>query len=367
MINFLSLKEITQQREAELLEAAQRVIRSGWYIMGKELEAFENAFAQYCQTQHCIGTGNGLDALRLILRAYMEMGLMERGDEVIVPAHTFIASILAITENGLVPVLVEPNEQTYNIDVNRIEEKITPKAKAIMPVHLYGQPADMDEILALAKKHKLKVIEDAAQAHGAYYKHHRVGSIGDAAAFSFYPAKNLGALGDGGAVTTNDPELTKFVRSLGNYGSAKKYHNHYKGINSRLDELQAAFLSVKLKYLDEENAQRQKVANTYLREIHNEVIRLPQIAPNRTHVWHLFVGVINNREHFQYFLHQQNIQTGIHYPIPPQDQIAFPEFQSLSLPITKRLHQQVISIPISPVMEDSDIEYIIQSCNKYHV
>jgi dTDP-4-amino-4,6-dideoxygalactose transaminase len=365
MINFLSLKEITQQREAELLEAAQRVIRSGWYIMGKELEAFEHAFAQYCQTQHCIGTGNGLDALRLILRAYMEMGLMERGDEVIVPAHTFIASILAITENGLMPVLVEPNEQTFNIDVNRIDEKITPRTKAIMPVHLYGQPADMDEILALAKKHKLKVIEDAAQAHGAYYKNHRVGSIGDAAAFSFYPAKNLGALGDGGAVTTNDPELAKFVRSLGNYGSAKKYHNHYKGINSRLDELQAAFLSVKLKYLDEENAQRQKVANTYLNNIRNKAITLPIVATEITHVWHLFVVTVKNREKFRAYLSDQGIQSGIHYPIPPQKQKGFEEFFHLQLPITEKLHKEVVSLPINQLMQQGDTDQVIRACNNY--
>lgn len=365
MIEFLSLKEITKQREAELMEAAQRVIRSGWFIMGEELEAFEHSFAQYCQAKFCVGTGNGLDALRLIIRAYMEMGLMKKGDEIIVPAHTFVASILAITENGLITVLVEPQEDTYNIDVSKIEEKITARTKAIMPVHLYGQPVDMDEILAIAQKHKLKVIEDAAQSHGAYYKNKRVGSIGDAAGFSFYPAKNLGALGDGGAVTTNDAELAKIVRSLGNYGSTQKYHNHYKGINSRLDEIQAALLSVKLKYLDEDNALRQKVAESYLSGIRNPTIQLPVLAEDRTHVWHLFVVTVEDRELFRSYLSQQEIQTGIHYPMPPQKQNGFPELHGLSLPITENLHRKVVSLPISPLMQDKEIDLVVKACNSY--
>jgi dTDP-4-amino-4,6-dideoxygalactose transaminase len=367
MINFLSLKEITQQRETELLEAARRVIRSGWYIMGKELEAFEHSFAKYCHAKFCIGTGNGLDALRLILRAYIEMGLMEKGDEIIVPAHTFIASILAITENGLVPVLIEPNERTFNIDISKIEEKISAKTKAIIPVHLYGQPVDMDEILVIAHKYNLKVIEDAAQAHGALYKNKKVGSIGDAAGFSFYPAKNLGALGDGGAITTNDAELAKIVRSLSNYGSEKKYHNHYKGINSRLDEIQAALLSVKLKYLDEDNTLRQKVGESYLTGIKNPAIQLPGTAEDRTHVWHLFVVTVEDREHFRTYLSEQQIQTGIHYPIPPQRQKGFPEFHGLSLPITQRLHRKVVSLPISPLIQPKEVNQVIEVCNNYSV
>ena len=267
MINFLDLGKINLPYQEEIVSAVKRVIDSGWYILGTEVETFERQFADYCGTQHCIGTGNGLDALRLILRAYMEMGVMEEGDEVIVPANTFIASVLSITENRLKPVLVEPDPRTFNIDVHKIEAAISSRTKAIMPVHLYGQPADMTRIAEIAKQHNLKVIEDAAQAHGAYYKGKRAGSIGDAAAFSFYPAKNLGALGDAGAVTTNNTALAECIRSLGNYGSTKKYHNDYQGLNSRLDELQAAILSVKLKYLDESNAKRNGIAVRYLKEI----------------------------------------------------------------------------------------------------
>jgi dTDP-4-amino-4,6-dideoxygalactose transaminase len=364
MVEFLSLKKTSQLIEEELLHAAARVIKSGWYIMGKELESFEDSFAQYCQVPYCIGTGNGLDALRLILRAYMEMGIMKEGDEVIVPGHTFIASILAVTENRLTPVLVEPDDN-FNIDPNKIEDRIGPRTKAIMPVHLYGQPSSMDPIKEIAQQNNLKVIEDAAQAHGALYKGQKTGSLADAAGFSFYPAKNLGALGDGGAITTKDPELAKLVRSLGNYGSSQKYHNTYKGINSRLDEIQAALLSVRLKYLDNENANRQKVAKNYLEGINNPAIQLPKVCNDRTHVWHLFVVQVKDRAKFQKHLADHHIQTAVHYPIPPQEQEAFPEFGILELPITQQLHQQVVSLPMSPAMEVQDIQKVIKACNAY--
>ena len=365
MIKFLDLKEVTEARRKEIESAALRAIRSGWYITGQELRQFEESFVSYCQTNHCIGTANGLDALRLILRAYMEMDIIKQGDEVIVPAHTFIASILAITENQLNPVLVEPDARTFNIDTELIERALTSRTRAIMPVHLYGQPADMTPILAIAQKHNLKVIEDAAQAHGALYRGKRSGSLGDAAGFSFYPAKNLGALGDGGAVTTNDAELATCIRSIGNYGSEQKYHNQYKGLNSRLDELQAAILSVKLKYLDEDNARRQAIAYRYLLEIHNPEVMLPATAPDRTHVWHLFVVRVKNRDHFQNYMKENGIQTAVHYPVPPHRQKGFPELSYLSLPITEQLHREVVSLPMSPIMNDFEVKKVIKSVNRY--
>lgn len=365
MIKFLDLKEITQAHREELEGAMLRAFRSGWYIMGRELQDFERAFAAYCGAGHCIGTANGLDALRLIIRAYMELGVMREGDEVIVPAHTFIASILAITENRLKPVLVEPDIATFNIDPAKIEEQITEKTRAIMPVHLYGQPADMAPILAIAKKYDLKVIEDAAQAHGAHYGGKRTGNLGDAAGFSFYPAKNLGALGDGGAVTTNDAELAECVCSLGNYGSAEKYHNQYQGLNSRLDELQAALLAVKLKYLDEDNAKRQAVAERYLREIQNPHVVLPSVATGRTHVWHLFVVRVQDRADFQHYMETAGIQTAVHYPVPPHRQRAFPELAALDLPITEQVHREVVSLPMSPVLKDADVAEVVNAVNAY--
>jgi dTDP-4-amino-4,6-dideoxygalactose transaminase len=365
MIPFLDLKKINSRNYLEIEESLTRVLHSGWYITGNELASFEANFATYCGVPHCIGTANGLDALRLIFRAYLEMGLMEEGDEVIVPAHTFIASILAVTDNLLMPVLVEPDPVTFNIDPDAIESRITPRTKAILPVHLYGQPASMTEIKALAAEYDLKMIEDAAQAHGAYYQGKRTGSLGDAAAFSFYPAKNLGALGDGGAVTTADDELAACIRSLGNYGSAQKYHNQYQGLNSRLDELQAAVLSVKLKYLGADNARRQAIAERYLTEIENEAIVLPRVAPDRTHVWHLFVVRVQERKHFQDYMEAVGIQTAVHYPVPPHRQKAYPDLADLSLPLTEQLAREVVSIPMSPVLTAEEVETVIKAVNEY--
>ncbi|MCK4663293.1 MAG: DegT/DnrJ/EryC1/StrS family aminotransferase [Bacteroidales bacterium] len=366
MIKLLDLKKINSQYADELKKAAAKVIDSGWYLMGKQLEEFERKFATYIDTRHCIGLGNGLEALQLILNAYMEMGHMNEGDEVIVPANTYIASILAITENSLKPVLIEPNIETYNIDPKKIEEKITPKTKAIMIVHLYGQNAYSEKIGKLCNKYDLKLIEDAAQAHGTYYGDKRIGSLGDAAGFSFYPGKNLGALGDAGAITTNDPELAKIVRALGNYGSNIKYKNQYKGFNSRLDEIQAAFLRIKLKHLDDENDRRRKVANLYLDGIINDSIILPYVGDQKAHVWHLFVIRSQKREKLQKYLMDNGIQTLIHYPIPPHKQQAFKEWNNLSFPITEKIHREVLSLPISPVMDKSEIIRVIEVVNIFN-
>lgn len=366
MINFLDLKKIAGRHESELTEAVTEVIRSGWYIMGEKLKAFEKNFASFTQTKHCIGVANGLDALILILRAYKELGKLQDGDEVIVPANTYIASILSITANDLTPVLVEPNENTFNIDPEKIPEKITSKTKAIMPVHLYGQCADMDPILEIAKAHNLLVIEDSAQAHGATYNGKLAGSIGNAAGFSFYPGKNLGALGDAGAVTTNDDELAKVILALRNYGSHKKYENLYPGVNSRLDEMQAAILDVKLKYLDEDTKHRNAVAARYLNEINNPLIKLPDVSPENYHVWHLFVIRTENRIKLQDYLQNKGIQTIIHYPIPPHKQQAYPEWNKLSFEITERIHKEVLSIPISPVMEEDEVTEVIKALNEYN-
>ena len=379
MIPFLDLKAVNAQYADELKEATARVIDSGWYIQGKECDAFEQEFADYCGTKYCVGVANGLDALTLILRAYMEMGVMQKGDEVIVPANTYIASILAISENGLVPVLVEPNIETYNIDPTLIEEKITSKTKAIMAVHLYGQVATMDEINTLAKKYNLKVIEDSAQAHGAVYGGKRAGNLGDASGFSFYPGKNLGALGDGGAVTTNDEVLAETIRALGNYGSQKKYENLYKGLNSRLDEMQAAMLRVKLRHLDDEIERRREIASYYIDNIKNENIILPiqqltkgnpfretfNIQNYEGHVWHLFVIRTKNRENLQKYLLSHNIQTLIHYPLPPHKQQAYGEWKDLSFPITEQIHEEVLSLPMSAVHTMDDIKYVVDVINGY--
>ncbi len=365
MIPFLDLKAINAQYADELKEACTRVIDSGWYIQGKECEAFEQEFADYCGTQYCIGVANGLDALTLILRAYKEMGAMKDGDEVIVPANTYIASILAISENGLKPILVEPDIKTYNIDPALIEEKITSKTKAIMAVHLYGQVAAMDEINTIAKKHNLKVIEDSAQAHGAKYNSKRIGNLGDASGFSFYPGKNLGALGDGGAVTTNDGELAETIRALGNYGSHKKYENLYKGINSRLDEIQAAMLRVKLRYLDEETQKRRQIADYYIQNIKNENVILPQTGNQDAHVWHLFVIRTKERKKLQNYLLDNNIQTLIHYPLAPHKQKAYKEWNDDRYLISEQIHLEVLSLPISQVQKDKDTENIVKVLNEY--
>ena len=370
MIQFLDLKAINDQYREELIEAATRVINSGWYILGNEVEQFEKEFAQYCQAEYCLGVANGLDALVLILRAYKEMGIMAEDDEVIVPANTYIASILAISENGLKPVLVEPDPQTYNLNPTLIEQQITEKTKAILTVHLYGQVTGMDEINAIAKKHNLKVIEDCAQAHGALYKGKKVGSLGDAAGFSFYPGKNLGALGDAGAVTTSDPELAHTIKAIRNYGSHEKYKNLFRGVNSRLDEMQAAILRVKLKYIDVETQRRKEIALLYTQDITNPLIQKPLSKEStmesiRNHVFHLYVIQSEERAKFQQYLHKQGIATLIHYPIPPHKQQAYSHWHKVALPVTEKIHDQVISLPISPVMSDEEVAKVIDACNRY--
>lgn len=365
MIPFLDLKGLNALYRAELIEACTKVIDSGWYIQGNECKEFEAEFANYCGTKYAIGVANGLDALILILRAYKELGFMNDGDEVIVPSNTYIASILAISQNNLVPVLVEPDINTYLIDPSKIEEKITSKTKAILPVHLYGQTCEMDAINEIAKKHNLKVIEDSAQSHGAYYKDKRSGNLGDASGFSFYPGKNLGALGDGGAVTTNDEELANTIKALGNYGSHKKYENLYQGINSRLDEMQAAMLRVKLRYLDNEVEKRREIANYYLQNIKNDNIILPTVREQDNHVWHLFVIRTNKRDELQKYLLDNGIQTLIHYPIPPHKQNAYQEWKNESYPISEQIHDEILSLPISGVQSLEDTKKIVQVLNEY--
>ena len=357
IIPFLDLKHSYLELKKELDSAFQRVMDSGWYIHGAELKAFESEFADYCNVKYCIGVGNGLDALHLILRA-MDIGA---GDEVIVPSNTFIATWLAVSYAGATPVPVEPVEATYNIDPNRIEAAITERTKAIMPVHLYGQPADMDPVLKMAAKHHLNVIEDAAQAHGARYKGKRTGGLGDAAGFSFYPGKNLGAFGDGGAVTTNDSTLAERVRRLSNYGSQVKYAHDVKGFNSRLDELQAALLRVKLQHLDEWNGRRRKIADQYLQKLSAQnFLTLPHVPTWAEPVWHLFVVRTPERDRLQTYLTDCGVQTLIHYPVPPHRQGAYQELDHLSLPVSEKLHKEVLSLPIGPVMDEDDIEQI---CN----
>lgn len=367
MIPFLDLKTLNAPYEKELIQASTEVIQSGWYIHGKACQNFQKEFADFCGTDHCIGVANGLDALTLIFSAYKELGILAANDEVIVPANTYIASILAISQNDLKPVLVEPDIHTYNLDPSKIEAKITSKTKAIMAVHLYGQTANMSQINEIAKKHDLKVIEDSAQAHAAIYKGKRSGNLADASGFSFYPGKNLGALGDGGAVTTNDKALADTIRALGNYGSHKKYENLYKGVNSRLDELQAALLSVKLKHLDRDTQRRREIANFYLKNINNKKIILPSVEDEKAHVWHLFVIRTANREKLQKFLLEHKIQSMIHYPIPPHKQEAYKEWKDLSFPITEKIHAEVLSIPMSPVLSEEQIMKIVNVLNTYEV
>lgn len=366
MISFLDLKGLNAQYKAELIDACTRVIDSGWYVQGNECKEFDKEFAYYCGSKYAIGVANGLDALILILRAYKELGIMNDGDEVIVPSNTYIASILAISQNNLVPVLVEPDINTYLIDPSKIEEKITSKTKAILPVHLYGQTCEMDKINEIAKKYNLKVIEDSAQSHGAYFKDKRSGNLGDASGFSFYPGKNLGALGDGGAVTTNDEALANTIKALGNYGSHKKYENLYKGVNSRLDEIQAAMLRVKLKYLDNEVEKRREIANYYLENIKNDNIILPTVREQDNHVWHLFVIRTNKRDELQKYLIDNGIQTLIHYPIPPHKQDAYKEWNNESYPISEQIHNEVMSLPISGVQSLEDTKKVVQVMNDFN-
>jgi dTDP-4-amino-4,6-dideoxygalactose transaminase len=365
MIPFLDLKKINSRYRRELIESCVKVIDSGWYIQGAECDEFEKEFASYCGVNHVIGVANGLDALILILRAYKEIGIVSDGDEVIVPSNTYIASILAISENGLVPVLVEPDLGTYLIEPSNIEKKITSKTKVILPVHLYGQICNMDAISEIAIKYDLKVIEDSAQSHGAYYKGKRSGSLGDASGFSFYPGKNLGALGDGGAVTTDDEELATTIRSLANYGSHVKYRNQYKGINSRLDEIQSAMLRVKLKYLDVESEQRRDIASYYLDNIKNEEIILPVSRYREGHVWHLFVVRSKNRYKLQDYLMKNGIHTLIHYPIPPHKQYAYKELNEEKYNVSEIVHNEVLSLPISSAHSKNNIVRIVELINRY--
>ena len=366
MIKFLDLYNINQQYKDDLKAAFDKVLDSGWYIMGNELKNFESRFADYCGVKFAIGVANGLDALSLIIRAYKELGRFKIGDEILVPSNTYIASILSISENGLVPVLVEPKFESYNIDPLLIEKAITSKTVAILPVHLYGQLCDMDAISSLAELHKLKVIEDCAQAHGAVTsKGRKAGNLGDAAGFSFYPGKNLGALGDGGMITTNDSELADVLKALLNYGSHVKYKNKYRGVNSRLDELQAALLNVKLTSLDNDTEKRRNVANRYLNEIRNPKIILPLLTNGPSHVWHLFVIRTSDRDGLQKYLSDHGIQTVIHYPIPPHKQEAYLEFNDLDLPISEQIHAEVISLPLSPVMLSHEVDQVVRIINEY--
>ena len=373
MIKFLDIQKINAQYANELKHASAEVIDNGWFLLGEKVKTFGQQYSDYIGTKHTIACANGLDALRLILKAYVETDVMREGDEVIVPANTYIASILAITDNRLKPILVEPDIQTYNLDISLIEKAITPKTKAIMVVHLYGRVCWSEQLEMIAKKHNLKIIEDNAQAAGVVYRHcgldpqspaKRTGNLGDAAGHSFYPGKNLGALGDSGAVTTNDDELAKTIRALANYGSQEKYVNKYQGLNSRMDEMQAAFLSVKLKYLDTENEIRRKIADYYLEHIKNEKIILPLLPENpQSHVHHLFVIRTKERDKLQAYLAENGIQTLIHYPIPPHKQECYREWHHLSFPITEQIHNEVLSLPISPVMEEEEIMKIVKLLN----
>lgn len=358
-VKFLDLRAINERGRAEIDARIAAVLDSGWYLLGKENEEFCSHFASYCGSEFAVGVANGLDALNLIIRAYG----WGRGDEIIVPANTYIASILAISQNGCSPVLVEPDLATYLIDPTAIEARITSRTKAIMVVHLYGQVVPMAPIWELARKYNLKVIEDSAQAHGAIYQGRRTGSLGDASGFSFYPGKNLGCLGDGGAVTTNDAELCKKVKALANYGSEVKYHNLYAGVNSRLDEIQAAVLDLKLQSLDEDNAHRRELALYYRSHITNPLIVLPHCVAEEGHVWHLFVIRTPDRDRLARYLADKGIQTLIHYPIPPHRQEAYPELHHLELPITEKIHREVLSLPISPVLSLDEAERVVHALN----
>ena len=367
MIKFLDLQQVTNAYSIEIHDAVRRVVDSGWYLQGEENRHFEQEYADYIGTKHCIGVAHGLDALIWILRAYIEMGVMQKGDEVIVPANTYIASILSITENGLKPVLVEPNINTYEIDDNLIEQAITPRTKAIMIVHLYGQCAYTEKIGMICKKYNLKLIEDNAQAHGCFApmdngQWRRTGCLGDAAAHSFYPGKNLGAMGDAGAVTTNDKELAQIIEELGNYGSSKKYVFDYQGRNSRLDEIQAAMLDVKLRHLDEDNQRRQAIADYYINNVKHPEILLP--TPSES-VYHIFPILSERRDELQQYLKENGVETLIHYPIPPHQQACYKEWNTLSFPITERIHRQELSLPCHPAMKQEEADQIVSLLNRF--
>lgn len=361
MINFLDLHKINERFRPEIDARIKEVLDSGWYILGKQNELFEKHFADFCGVKHCIGCGNGLEALNLIIKGYG----FGKGDEIIAPANTYIASILAITQNGCTPVLVEPDINTYNINPELIEEKITPKTRAIMVVHLYGHAVQMEKIRELAQKYNLKIIEDSAQAHGAYYEGKRTGNLGNASGFSFYPGKNLGCLGDGGCITTNNDELAKKIKAIRNYGSDYKYHHIYKGVNSRLDEIQAAILDVKLKYLDEDNKRRSEIAKFYRENIKNPAILLPDTYDENAHVWHIFAIRTPDRVKLQQYLQDNKIQTLIHYPTPPHKQDCYKEWNNLCYPITEKIHKEILSLPMSPVLTDDEIKKVVEVLNGY--
>lgn len=361
MIKFLDLKKINNRYREEIASRIKDILDKGWYLQGEENENFTKNFANFCGTKFALGVANGLDALNLIIKAYG----FGNGDEIIVPANTYIATILAISENGCIPILVEPDIKTYNINPYSIEEKITSKTKAIMVVHLYGQAVQMEKIWKIAKKYNLKIIEDSAQAHGAIYQENRTGNLGDASGFSFYPGKNLGCIGDGGAVTTNDEELFNKIKAIANYGSDRKYHHIYKGVNSRLDEIQAAVLDIKLKHLDSDNNKRRKISKYYRENIKNSKIILPETYDEKSHVWHIFAVRTQNRDEFQKYLTEKGIQTIIHYPTPPHKQGAYKEWNNLSFPITEEIHNTILSLPISPVMTDSEIEKVVEVVNEF--
>jgi len=366
MIPVLDLKAVTAPYREDLIAAAARVIEGGWYVQGREHDLFEVEFAEYQSGGHVIGVANGLDALSLVFRVWKEQGLMQDGDEVLVPANTYIASILAVTENRLRPVFVEPNARTFNLDPERLGAALTTRTRAVMAVHLYGQAAEMPAIAEFATRNGLKLIEDAAQAHGAVVGRKKVGAWGDAAGFSFYPSKNLGALGDGGAIFTRDAALAETVRAVRNYGSRNRYENIYRGINSRLDEMQAAFLRVRLRHLDCENARRREIAARYKREIGNPHVRTPEMPGlEERHVWHLFVIRVSERTQFMRKLLNAGIQTAIHYSIPPHRQACFPEYHGLHLPIIEAIHREVVSLPMNPVMSDNDVASVISAVNAF--
>ncbi len=368
MIKFLDLQKINKEYSLELKQVSERIIDSGWYLLGENLKNFESQLSKYIGAKYAIGVGNGLDALRLILRAYIELGIMQEGDEIIVPANTYIATILAITDNRLKPVFVEPNVQTYNLNISLIERNISKRTKAIMVVHLYGQVCWNRQLVELAKKYNLKIIEDNAQAIGAEWNSIKTGALGDAAGFSFYPGKNLGALGDSGAITTNNKKLAETIKAIANYGSSEKYVHDFQGLNSRMDEIQAAFLSVKLKYLNVENDKRRKIALLYLNTIKHKEIKLPFLESNddkKSHIYHLFVICCKRRNKLQKYLTEKGIQTLIHYPVPPHKQKAYSEFNELHLPITEQIANECLSLPVGSHLCNEDLNKIVTTINNF--
>ena len=367
MIPFLDLKRLNLQYQSEINTAVLRVAQSGWYILGEECKNFEKLYAEYCGAECCVGTGNGLDAIRLIFASYIELGILKRGDEVIVPANTYIASILAVSECGLTPVLVEPSIDTYNINPQLIEEKISDKTKAILAVHLYGQVCDMEALKAVASKHNLKLVDDAAQAHGTVYQGKKAGNLCDASAMSFYPTKNLGALGDAGAVITNDKKLADVVRSLANYGSKEKYVHQYKGINSRLDEMQAAILSAKLAHSDNDIKKKQEIARFYIDNIRNPKIILPLFSEWEQHTFHLFVIRTENRDGLKKYMLENGVQTQVHYPIPPHKQEAYREWNNMNYPITEKIHNEILSLPIFVGMTKDEVQKVVDVMDKWQI